>query len=144
MIALDTNLGHPQEQGCTFCLATGRLQVIRVSKSGNTVFAQVRVQRGDDFVLAPGAYFVLPVGHYKPDEDMPFDFLHEVNWHKRVSGLVFDNGGFNYTKAGGAKILDHAHWWLMQVQIGDDPLGLYSLREKARTDKYNESRRSGG
>ena len=71
MITLDAILGTLRTRLHILPLATGRLQVIRVSKSGNTVsFAQVRVQRGDDFVLAPGAYFVLPVGHYKPDEDM--------------------------------------------------------------------------
>lgn len=144
MDVAQSSSGHPQEPGCVFCLTNGKLDVIRASRSGNTLFVQVKVGHGDDFVPASGAYFVLPTGHYKPDEYMPFDFLHEVNWHKRVSGLVFDNGGFNYTKAGGAKILDHAHYWLMQVQPGDEAMGLYTLREKVRTDQYHARRQRDG
>jgi len=90
------------------------------------------VKEGEVFVPATGAYFVIPVGHYRPDEDMPYDFLHEVNWHKRESGLVFDNCGFNYTEPGGAKILNHAHFWMMQVQPGDPHMGLHTLRQEYR------------
>lgn len=120
---------------CPFCPENGRLSIIRESPSGNTCFVQVLVPHDGEMVLAEGAFFVLPTEHFRPRDDMPFDFLHEVNWHVRTSGLVFDNGGFNYTMSGGAKILDHAHYWLIQVQDGDDQLGLYGLRVKVGREK---------
>ncbi len=136
--------------GEPLCRKNGKLNIIRTSPSGNTHFVQVMLKVDDKMVLAEGAYFVIPDECYRPDQDMPFDFLHEVNWHKRASGLVFDNGGFNYTKPGGG-MLNHAHYWLMQVLPGDKPLGLYGLRASHRelavelaTARNLESRRRGG
>lgn len=123
---------HPD---CPFCPENGRLSIIRKSPSGDTCFVQVLVRKAPksaEMVPAKRAFFVLPMGHYRPDEDMPFDFMHEVNWHKHASGLVFDNGGFNYTESGGAQILDHAHYWLVRAKDGDPALGLYGLREYLR------------
>lgn len=117
--------------GEPLCRKNGKLNIIRTSPSGNTHFVQVLLKGDKGMVPAPGAYFVLPDECYLPDTDMPFDFLHEVNWHKRASGMVFDNGGFNYTKEGGG-LLPHAHFWLMQVQPGDKPRGLYTLRTDYR------------
>jgi hypothetical protein len=86
------------------------------------------VTKADSFVPAAGAYFVLPIGHYGPADDLPFDFWSEVNWHIRESGMTFDNDGVNRTKAGGAIVLAHLHYWLMQVQPGEPPFGIYTLR----------------
>ena len=120
------------EPGAPLCYKNGKLDVIRTSPSGNTVFVQVLLNQDGAMVPAPGAYLVLPVKCYRADQNMPFDFLREVNWHKAQSGMTFDNGGFNYTTPGGATF-EHAHYWLMLVQPGDEAFGLYGLRGKYRT-----------
>jgi len=132
VVDAETSLDSPQEPGCTFCPSNGRVKVIQTSPSGNTIFVQVMVEEDGVYVPAPGAYFVLPVGHYAPADELPFDFWREINWHIRESGITFDNDGVNRTGKGGARITEHLHYWLMQAQPGDPALGLYTLRASYR------------
>lgn len=129
MVATRTPLHDPD---CTFCRDNGKIKVLQTSPSGNTVFVQTMVKEGDVFVPAEGAYFVMPVGHYAPSDELPFDFWNEINWHIRESKMVFDNDNVNRTKKGGAVIVEHLHYWLIQVQPGDKPMGLYTLRKEMR------------
>ena len=130
------------DAGCVFCPANGKLVILQETQY--TCFVQVMVPHDGTMVPADGAYFVIPKEHYSSSEDVPFDFLREVNHHRRESGLVFDNGNINYTEEGGAKILSHMHYWLIQAQEGDDPLGLYGLRCKVGREKVSHMGRQGG
>jgi hypothetical protein len=130
VVATRTSLHDP---GCTFCPDNGKIKILQTSPSGNTVFVQTMVKEGGVFVPATGAYFVIPVGHYAPSAELPFDFWNEINWHIRESGMVFDNDNVNRTREGGAVIVEHLHYWLIQVQPGDKPMGLYTLRKKVRS-----------
>jgi hypothetical protein len=119
------------EPGASLCFKNGKLDVIQVSPSGETIFVQVLTKGVNGMEPLEGAYLVLPKDCFRADEDMPFDFLAEVRWHTRNFGVRFDNGGFNYTPDGGASF-EHAHFWLMQVHSDDPALGLHGLRAEHR------------
>lgn len=129
---------------CPFCPENDKVEIIARSASRLTYACKVLIRTDRGMVAAKGAYFVIPVEHHLDYSTLEFDFLREVAELKQTMKLSFDNEGFNMTAKGG-RVIEHMHYWLMKAQTHDQPLGLYTLRERhyelLRERRAAESRR---
>jgi hypothetical protein len=116
---------------CPFCVENEKMDVIAYSASGRTYIAKVKIMTDRGMVALGRAYFVIPVEHHVDYSTLGFDFLKEVTELKNGLKLSFDNEGFNLTKKGGRQ-KEHLHYWMMNAHQHDQPLGLYTLRERHR------------
>lgn len=120
-----------EEKECPFCPENGKVAIIAQTASRRTYAVKALVESEHEMRVAVGAYLAIPAEHHESYETLGYDFLQEVAELKRMLILKFDNEYFNMTADGGKK-KEHMHYWLTQVQPGDQPWGLWTLREKYR------------